>query len=422
MYSYKIKFIALQDSIAFEVESEMKEAVEEFVQSVLAIFFKTDDEGRLCIESLQKYSKEIQDKIDLLNEKYKIYYPQLNQVPAFFRKLKENELFFFLPNLQLDAFENLKFHDYLRATEEGRSFEEINKETTDLFGELMKKYEINVIGNKRISIGEPIKEKRVCRFCNNNREKITFNNKAHAISEGLGNKTTILFDECDSCNAEFSQTIEPEIIQYLSLFRTIFDIKGKGGSKSFEGENFNLKRKEAMVLSFNGDEERPTDGMPYSLKLETGNYITLQNIYKCLCKYFLSVIDSKYLPFFQKTNDWINGKIEITNLPKIGEMTSYHAFSIQPKLVTYIRKSDDKSLPYAVGEFYFTCKIFAFIIPLTGQDTLDFTKKEDYEKYWNAFQHYSKIKDWTHVDYSNNKPRKFVINLDIKKREAPESQ
>ena len=64
---------------------------------------------------------------------------------------------------------------------------------------ILTNYNICEFGTKRIHIGEQNKEKRICRFCNNKSENVTFKNKAHAISEALGNKTIILNEECDNC-------------------------------------------------------------------------------------------------------------------------------------------------------------------------------------------------------------------------------
>ncbi|HVA99182.1 MAG TPA: hypothetical protein VNG53_09835, partial [Bacteroidia bacterium] len=134
------------------------------------------------------------------------------------------------------------------------------------------------------------------------------------------------------------------------------------------------------------------------------------------CKYFLSVIDSKYLPHFQKTIDWINGNIMIEKLPLIAEMNSYYSFSVQPKLEYYLRKIDNKKIPYAVGQFYFTCKIFAFIIPFADTDNIDFTVQSDFDVFWKTFKHFDKSKGWTFNNYSNNNAREFGINLNFKRK------
>lgn len=420
MFKYKINFIALSDSIVFEIMSESKEMIEEFIQGLLLIFSRVEDSGDIIIESFQKNSPETRQKIDLYTDKYKSIIPQINGVPAFYRKLKENEAYFVIPNMQTETIDKLKFYNYLQTIEKGKSFEEINGQTKYLFGELLKKYQIAVFGDKRILIGEPIKSNRKCRFCNNEKQNISFNNKAHAISEGLGNKTIVLYDECDICNSDFSKTIEPDIIQYLSLYRTLYDVKGKGGSKQFLGKNFKITNEENVKIVLNSDEDIFNEkfSLPYNLKLQTKNPIRLQNIYKCFCKYFLSVIDSKYLVEFQKTIDWINGKVKIDSLPKIVEITSYQLDTKQPKIATYIRKENNTQLPYAVGEFHFTCKVFAFIIPLSNKDNKDFTQITDYEIFWNTFKQY-KNKKFTFIDFSNNEPRKYIMDLKIESNDKP---
>lgn len=148
MYSYKVKFITLKDTIAFEIKSDIKENVEEFVNDILLIFAKIDGNEKPVIEALQKNTTEIRKRLETFNDKYKAQLPQLNGVPAFFRKLNEGEQFFFLPNVPIDAIHTLKIHNYLRAVAENKSFEEIDKQTTDLFGEIITKYQITAFGDK----------------------------------------------------------------------------------------------------------------------------------------------------------------------------------------------------------------------------------------------------------------------------------
>lgn len=421
MYKYIVTFIALTDTISFQVTSERKESIEDFIEKLLMIFAKADYENqKLNVEAFQTNTDEVRQRITDFVEIFKTTHPPINQLPSYFRKLKHGENFFFLPNIEFDQFENLKLFNYLRAISEGKTFEEVNSQIEELFQDFMTKYEIRSVGDKRLSIGEQDKSKRICRFCDNKSEKLSFDSKAHAISESLGNKTVVLFEECDTCNKRISETIEPDIVQYLSLYRTIYDVKGKGGSKQFQGRNFDLKNEGSVVISIHGEVNEENDDSKYKLRLETNEPISLQNIYKSLCKYFISVIDNKYLPNFKETIRWINGERQIDKLPKVGEMTSYHSFSYQPKLVVYIRKNEDMNLPYAVGEFYFTCKILTFIIPLSSQDTKEFTADSDYQNYWNAFQHYNKSKSWTFLDYSNNSKRRFIINLNFNVRDKEE--
>ncbi|WP_298541900.1 HNH endonuclease [uncultured Aquimarina sp.] len=420
MYSYQIKFIALEDTIGFELKSPNENEVEEFVYDIISIFATVDENDRPLIISLQNNSLENKVEISNFVSKYCEKLPQLNALKAFFNKLKDDDSFFFLPNIKMELAESTKLRDYLRALKEGLDFEELNSQTTELFGDLMDNYTLGGVGDKRVEIGEKNKLHRTCRFCDRKSDLTTFDSKAHAISEALGNKTIVLYEECDECNKRFSETIESDIVQYLSLFRTIYDVKGKnrgkgkGGSKKFKGKNFDLKNNGNVELSFQSEDDRPIkNDEDYNIKLEAEQPIISQNIYKALCKYYLSIIDKKHLKHFKKTIDWINGKIEIDRLPKIAEMTSYHSFAMQPKLTYFLRKTEDKEIPFAIGEFYFTCKIFAFIIPLCSQDDKNFLEEIEYKNFWKTFRHFDKTKGWVFNDFSNNNKRDFTINLNF---------
>ncbi|WP_378177857.1 HNH endonuclease [Aquimarina sp. SS2-1] len=425
MYSYQIKFIALDDTIRFELKSPNKKEIEDFAYYIISIFVMINEIDQPILNSLQRCTVEKKNGINDFVAKYNSKLPKLNLVSAFFNKLNDNEPFFFLPNIKMELAETIKLRDYLRAEIEGLEFKELNEQTTELFGELMENYVIGGVGEKRIAIGEKDKSKRICRFCGRNNEDTTFSNKAHAISESLGNKTIVLFEECDECNKKFSETIEPDIVQYLSLFRTFFNVKGKnrgkgkGGRKKFEGKNFTLKNEDKVELAFQSLDDRPIENDEnYNVKLETDQPIILQNIYKALCKYYLSIIDKKYLPYFEKTIDWINGSLEIEQLPKIAEMISYHSFATQPKLTYFIRKNNNKKIPFAVGEFYFTCKVFAFIVPLCDQDEKSFINRDDFKIFWETFKHFNKTKGWIFYDFSNKNKRDFTINLNFELKKS----
>lgn len=415
MFHYKVRFLALTDTTGFEIKTTSPNHAKEFLDDLFFAFSKVNEQRELTVPILQKNSKELQSNVDALNDKYKHKHHVLNIVPAYFKKLKENESFFFLPGTDFDAIENSEFY-YILEQELGGDFSKKSiTQTRKLFGGLLKKYQVATYGEKRISIGHKIKSERVCRFCNEKQPNVSFRKKAHAISEGLGNKTVILYDECDDCNFKFSQSIEPDLIQYVSLLRTFYSVQGKGGVKQFKGKNFILKNEEGLSLTFYSDEDKPeSHSMPYKLPpLISNELITSQNIYKTLCKYFLSVVDEKYLPEFKKTIEWINGKTSTQRLPKIGEMITYNFFSKQPKLVTYIRRGNSKTLPFAVGEFHFTCLVITFIIPFASGDSHDFVLKKDFDVYRKAFKHYTKAGGWTFKDYSNNKPKEFSISLNF---------
>lgn len=412
MYSFKIQFLSVAEDIGFIMKSSVKIDVDNFANDLLSIFVTLKEDGKPILNCLQEYSEENKNGLFDFIEKYSSLLPQLNSLSTFLRKLNPKEYFLFLPNMDLEQIETLKLNEYLNKINSGIKYENPSKDLTDLYGDFLKKYQVNTVGKSRIKIGEKNKEKRICRFCSNNNNPITFNSKAHAISEALGNKTVIIFDECDRCNNEFSETIEPHVIQYLSLFRTVFGVKGKGGNKKIKGKNFTMYNDGQVNIHFNRIDDRPNDSEEnYNLKLNLQEPIIFQNVYKSFCKYFLSVIDGNLLIHFEDTIKWIKGEIEIYNLPKIAELTTYDYFTLQPVLSYYIRKDDDVSIPFAVCKFVFTCRVFVFIIPFSNRDSLDFTNESEFKHYWKTFKPFNKNKNWGFNDYSNSMPKDFTINL-----------
>ncbi|WP_276366180.1 hypothetical protein [Chryseolinea sp. H1M3-3] len=419
IYTYKFSLLSLSGEVNLQVSSSNGPGIETFMDDFRIIFSRQDSEsGGFIINAFQVYSPEIEKKINELIEKYGEIDPTINKIPAYFRKLKANENFVFVPpGYGIDQSHRILLYNYLKHLEEGVPFEPLQAATDSLFKEIFAKYDVNSFGDKRISIGEPDKKKRVCRFCNNKRVPLTFKNKAHAISEGLGNKTVVLNDECDGCNSEFSKNTEQDMIQYLSLYRTFFGVKGKGGTKKFSGTNFKVDDEGVAIFSILEEERKGNDPLDQVVSINTDNPIVLQNIYKTLCKYFLSVIDTKYLKHFQGTIDWINGERQIDRLPVIAEVVTYHFFSSQPKLLTYIRKENNSDIPFAVGEFHFTCIVFVFIIPLCDQDSSQYLE-DDYKKFWDLFHHYNKSKGWSFKDYSSQKAAKFSFRVKFEKSDV----
>lgn len=193
-------------------------------------------------------------------------------------------------------------------------------------------------------IGEVDKSKRVCRFCGKSIPDISFSKKAHAISESLGNRTIICNEECDSCNEKFS-IIEQELFNHIGLFYFINGIKGKKGIRTDFGKSLKRdKNSGAFVIKTNRSapsiEEVENEGFKFDI-IEDNLTFTPQNIYKCLCKFALSVIDSKYLSKLSKTIKWVISDDYITDLPPIWICDSNTNTS--PLIAIYTRNYDEKT-------------------------------------------------------------------------------
>lgn len=412
MWKYKLTFMSTSDTLSFLVKSKNQELIEQFVGELFELF--ADEE--LKIDASQINTDIVQVKINEFVKRFKDQFPPtLNQVTSFFNKLDDNETFLFLPGIDVTIDLSYKLHNYLVSLKTNQSVESLNSNFEAVYGNVLKNYDIFPNGTKRKFIGNKNKATRKCRFCGLDHLSTEFKQTAHAISEGLGNKKVFIYEECDRCNEKFSRELEPDLINYFSIFRTFFDVKGKGGSKKLKGKEFEIIINDGQpTITFNSDSHRPEyNDKAYKLGLELLDKVNSQDVYRCLCKFVISVIDSEHLEMFQETIQWINKESSIETLPRIAELISNNHFTKEPKLFVYIRKTDNMDLPFMVGEFHLTSKIMTFIIPVSTKDNRKFTDKLEYQNFWNLFVHYNKPKNWAFNDYSNDTERDLKFNLDF---------
>ena len=108
----------------------------------------------------------------------------------------------------------------------------------------------------------------------------------------------ICLEECDSCNEFFDENIERDFIAYHDLARVMFGIKNKKNKiPKLKGVNFSLIKddKQNLNIIVVQDVNKDKKEVLQSIKLKTGNEISLQNIYKALVKFALSVVEAEYI-------------------------------------------------------------------------------------------------------------------------------
>lgn len=415
MYSWKFDLIALSNSVLVKVETTTEEKMYSIISGLYELFGIVDNENQKWQFGALQKTPDLYNSIKELINRQSEFSPTLNKLVDYFRNLDENEHFFFIPEMNGAGLstEMLSWANAcLISLRDNKNVNEVHEELRNYWN-VREAYFLETFGKHREVIGEPDKQIRICRFC---RKGITdgaaFKTKAHAISEALGNKDVILCEECDQCNSRFSKTIEPDIISFLSLFRTMFGVKGKGGEKDFKGKLFHVTRTQSgLNVKINGKPLSEPGTMPYRLRFQADTKLVSQNIYKALCKYFLSVVKTSELIFFQKTIDWINGDVDMDFLPVIAELMYNNPSMSTPILRTYIRKDSDETLPYAVGEFHFTAYMYVFIVPLCSNDTKDFVNGEEYLRFWSFFKIYNDMGEWKYRDFSAKEPKDFGISL-----------
>lgn len=280
------------------------------------------------------------------------------------------------------------------VTEE--EFESKGKDVQELFGELMSNYNIDQPRNdRRTIIGNARKDCRKCRFCGNNQSNgATFSKVAHAIPEALGNKNIILADECDECNEFFGNDIEPNLIEYLDIYRAFLGAKGKNGTPTITYKNGKILNKDGLAIvvaeKINEDSEQ---GL--SVELKSSKKLTPIKLYKALCKITLSTIAEQELDGLGATIRWLrNGEIPSGSVPKVAVNVIHAGFSRQPQIINYVRKSNDVSFPHVVSEFRIGSFVYVYVLPFSDKDELDFSDTLNFDKYWDHFKHYNQVSGW----------------------------
>lgn len=372
-------------------------------------------------EYKHKNTEEFQSRLENFISKYKNILPQIQQLGSKFKKLEKNEWFFVLPAIEFSTQQKYELEKELNILNNYKS--DINEEKIlEIFGCIMNNYELitfDLDKDRKIKIGEDNRDKRICRFCNKKKPDVKFKKEAHAISEALGNKKLILNEECDSCNEFFDENIERDFIYYHDLVRTMFGIKNKdNNSPKMKGENFKFFKDDnnlSIAITQNIEKNNKHE-LPKNIVFKTGNKIKIQNIYKALCKFALSVIDSKYIINFEDTIKWLKNEMEIQKLPKIGIWHSYKFFTEKPEITLYLRNNNNYDLPYLIGEFRFTYYMYVFIVPSSSQDKKEFLKNEEYDNYLKCFKHVTNIGEFNYLDFSENEERDLNFNINFEQR------
>ena len=416
---YSLKFNTI-------IEIGYTEHTSQVIFDFMSIFnVKINNENRtLNLEYKHQYTEKVKKKINSFILNYKVHSPQIQQINKYFKQLKSDEYFFILPSKDFNTKEKLGLETELYELNGYKSYSDAEKIQLKQFDCILNNYELigfNLEKNKITPIGTRQKNKRICRFCKKSQPDVSFNNIAHAISEGLGNKKLILNEECDTCNKFFDENIERDFIYYHDLARTAFGIKNKKNNiPKMKGKDFqffkDIDNNNLTIAIVQNIEKHNQDEPPKNILFKTGNKIQVQNIYKTLSKFALSIIDDQYIKNFDETISWLKNKKEINKLPKIAVLNDYHFFTKVPELTLYLRNNDNKKIPYLVGEFKFTFYMYIFIVPFSSEDNQDFLFENEYKDFLNCFKHVKNINKFRYLDFSNNISKELNFNINFEQR------
>lgn len=389
---------------------------DKFVSELLAPFLIDDPKNhkQKAIEAIKQYDQECKQYFESFINKYGLYIPRLKSLKEFFKPLEPTHYFAMLPNVNISQSELYKITLKLKSLNEGLDYEVLLKEFDKKYKPLYDNYDVRVFGDRRKTIKGFNKKK--CRFCQRVEGSVSFEKKSHAISEGLGNKMIKNLDECDDCNEFFSRELEPYIISYLSIFRTLYSIKGKGGKKSLKNERFKIEKVNNVFTINLFEGITNLEMLQKEIRLEKLGQFYPNKLYKSLVKYFISVIDTHQLEYFQNSINWIMEKEteRRANLPFVGIRINLNEVYYHPMISTFIRFSSNEKIPFAFCEFKFTVFTFLFIIPFSSKDQPEiWTKNKTIRSLKNVY-YFNANDNWTFQDFSfsDKKNINFTFNFE----------
>lgn len=379
---------------------------ETFFLAKLISIFKCNEKGELFVVQIADdyYFKKLKPVASELKSKY----PQTFKLTQFLESIPINEKFILvLGNVISDTSLN-NFVDI------NKRMHEINNIQFPISGgKIADFYSIYCWGEHRIFIGEPDRKKKVCRFCGGSLPKVTFKKNAHAISESLGNKLLFCNEECDSCNATFS-IIEQDFFNFHRPLYSLYQIKGKNGITNINGKSIEIDNKKGILIKTKDIISTDNiDGQKFEISEQSLKY-SYQNIYKCLCKFAISLIDKKYLERLSETIHWIVSDNTTTELPTIWRKQC--RIHDQPMLGVYIKKDTaEKELPEFIVKLFIIDIEYLFILPFVDSVAVILLEIERC-KLKEIFD----LAEYTEIDLSSNEKRNMQISFDIKLQEGVE--
>lgn len=260
--------------------------------------------------------------------------------------LEDNELFFIFRVIYTFPSQRLLFKvlNELSYIKNGKTKEDADVWYNKYAAKLFDKYKVRFFHHAKVGVLE--KNKRTCRFCGKSMPEVRFDKVAHAVPESIGgHRNLICYDECDNCNASFGEGIERNLCEWFEFRRVKYQVRKKsGGVPKAYGRNYVIENNNTNIFVDNIVNNR--------IKLIGAGTVTLQGIYRALCKIAIDLIDKEHLGQLKTTIEWIQyGRPKSSHYPQIAQMDSLYEVK-EPVIYIFTRKdkcdTDDGPLHFCI--------------------------------------------------------------------------
>lgn len=417
IYPFKFYLLSIDNRKLFYYSSpdhSLEQAIEDAFSSIKRI-----EGGNM--HALYQYDANCLTIMTELADKYKGKYPNILQLPAYFKRCKVGE-YIIRQHAEMPLYDLKCSIVQITALAHNHDVHEAHIQFCINWAKLYLTFETVSYGflPDKIAIGESDKTKRVCRFCFNS-GAYNFAHVSHAIQEGLGNHLLFANEECDHCNSLFSNSVEIQLFRFLETNRTLSQVRGKGKSTFHqEGLNFHIHPDKSTRIPTVYVKQEHVYNVDYNGKV-TGEImlyhkdpITYQGIYKALVKIAVDMIPDDKIKFFRKTGQWVHGDFIADKLPQFcyGEHTYFFK---QPVLELFFKKKESQAnAPYCTAVLYIHESVFIYIVPYNDIDGDRYRTSSEVRPQLEMFKkhEYLDVTEW--VEYDSNDTREYVAHLKVR--------
>ncbi|MGV8937412.1 MAG: HNH endonuclease [Allorhizobium sp.] len=286
-----------------------------------------------------------------------------------------------------------------------------------------------LVPGKKITLGDM--NNRVCRFCGRTKPEVTFKKVAHAIPEGLGNKSLVSAYECDPCNEFFGNGIEDDLGKWSKPMRTLARISGKNGVPTLKkggDQSWRIEYDRQTGFKVESYEDDPIfeldeKNSKLKLRLRREAHVPLA-VLKAFWKIAYTIMPEEELPNFQDILRWIRQlpHVDVTDGNQLPVFYTFQPGPMPPDVIGVAilrRKPGTTGYPYAFLALRYGNETFQVLLPSAQHDVNGVTSKPmlrwqfptlvDQATYGGA-KHATL--DWSSTDVTRGEAN-FVVHADL---------
>ncbi|MFK7207082.1 HNH endonuclease [Acinetobacter baumannii] len=154
-------------------------------------------------------------------------------------------------------------------------------------------------------------EKKTCIYCLKNTDNVKFDKKPHVISQLLGNRFLLHYEECDECNSHFGSTLETELDNFLKPYRTLNGVPNRNNKlvktisiNQKEEFKFNKVDNNFLITSQIENAQFDEKSKIFTLKVDLLKHRP-SDVYKAFMKILYGLLPRNHLSNFERIRKWI---------------------------------------------------------------------------------------------------------------------